>query len=430
MAKLLIDKRCLVHRRLREFAAKAVGYGLRAKALIFWEKSLSMATFMDSAPVFEQRLQACDVPASAIDALQKVGVTTLSKLAFCSSYSPSMPDDKPLMDFFNQTIDPQGQGLNAGILSALRRAFFEAHTFMLNDLRSKIDKREDEAPRKVPQAERNARLEAQRRRLAGIEIAGPLEPSDSLVDLVAQQKEDEILRYVELEVCTCRESEVRTARTSKTNRADLGSDFLVRQALQRRALAYDQMEIMPFQYLESWNTYLFNLMIREPLQVDGVKYNRVSLTQVLEADRQAFALASDRCRKGIQVSAGKYPAVEAFDLARADPLVISLLQPLPAGRTSSFEGQREAKTSRTRVGEKGSGKGGGKRNGKGKQGSKGIAPKELIGLHLRTKSNEPICFAYNISECKQASDGKRCSKGFHVCAKCLGQHSKLACKNS
>ena len=387
-----------------------------------------MASFMESAPVFEQRLRTCDVPAQAIEALKAVGVTTLAKLAFCSSYAPSMPDDTPLIRFFTTTIDAAGDGVSAGVMSALRRAFFEAHTFMLNDLRSKIDKREDEPPRKVPQAERNARLEAQKARLTGVDISGPLEPSDSLVDLISQQREDELLRYVELEACTCRESEVRTARTSKANKADISSDFLIRQALQRRALAYDQLEILPFAYIESWNTFLFNLMVREPLQVDGVRYNRVSLAQILEADRQAFTLASDKCRKGLQLDgAGKYPAVEAFMAARLDPLVLALLQPLPGGRQHNGDGNREAKAPRNKSTEKGSGKGSGKKAGKNKSSARGIAPKELIGLHLRSKNNEPICFAYNISECKYAADGKKCSKGHHFCAKCLGAHSKLNC---
>ena len=111
-----------------------------------------MASFMDSRSVFEQRLKACDVPSEAIDKLIDVGVTSLSKLAFCTSYAPNMTDDTPLVNFFKQTISPNAE-LSAGVVSSLRRAFFEAHTFMLSDLRSKIDKKEDEAPRKVPQAE-------------------------------------------------------------------------------------------------------------------------------------------------------------------------------------------------------------------------------------------------------------------------------------
>ena len=282
---------------------------------------------MDSAPVFEQRLKACDVPDTAVAALKGVGVTSLSKLAFCTSYAPNMADDTPLVKFFTDTIGA-GNPLDPGVMSSLRRAFFEAHTFMLNDLRSKIDKKDDELPRKVPQPERNARIQAQRARLVGIDVVGPLEPSDSLIDLVSQQAEDEILRYIELELCTCRESEVKASRTSKSNKADLSTDYLIRQALQRRALAYDQIDVIPYSFLEKWNTYIFNLHYREPLNLEGVLYNRISMAQILEADKQLWALASDNCRTGLQrTAAGNYPAQDALQEAKSDPLVVALLQP-------------------------------------------------------------------------------------------------------
>ena len=419
-------------------SAEAVGT-VGSKGSVCKESFASqMASFMDSTSVFEQRLKACDVPSEAIKALQDVGVTSLSKLAFCTSYAPSMPDDAPLVKFFKETIDPEGHGINAGTMSALRRAFFEAHTFMLNDLRTKIDKKDDEAPRKVPQAERNSRLQAQRKRLTGIEVSGPLEPSDSLVDVVSQQREDELLRYIELEQCTCRDSEVRASKNSKTNKADLTSDFGVRQAMQRRALAYDQLEIFTFQLLEGWHTYLFNLMAREAVAIDGVRYNKVSMSQILEADRQVFVLTSDRCRRGLQIdSAGRYPAQDAFELARMDPLVTSLLQPLPFRAQSKDEPRHKnprvdtkGKATHGEVGGgRASGKGGRGRGGKQSSGSRGVAPKELIGLNLRTKKGEPLCFAYNINGCTNAEPGQRCSKGFHICARCLENHSKLGCTN-
>jgi hypothetical protein len=386
-----------------------------------------MASFMDSKSVFVQRLITCDVPQEAVDKLVAVGVNSLSKLAFCTNYQPSMPDESPLVNFFKATISPDAD-IPAGVMSSLRRAFYEAHTFMLNDLRGKIDKKDDETPRRVPQAERNSRLQDQRARLSGIDIAGVLEPSDSLVDTISQQREDELLRYIELEQCTCRESEVRTAKTTKSNKADLSSDFLIRQALQRRALAYDQLNIFPYSYLEAWHTFLFNLANREPLKIEGAVFNRISMTQLLEADRQAYVLASDRCRTGLQQKPdGSYPAVEAFDHARRDPLVVSLLQPIQASRNGDRREQRQGKP-------EGENKGKGKQRklvhtgGKGKGKKHGPScPKELIGLHLRTKDGNPICYSFNLGGCSAAAAGERCPKGFHSCAKCLGHHGRADC---
>ena len=156
------------------------------------------------------------------------------------------------------------------------------------------------------------------------------------------------------------------------------------------------------------------------------------MAQILEADKQLWALASDNCRTGLQrTAAGNYPAQDALQEAKSDPLVVALLQPFPVNKSRSTE-ERETKTQK---GSKGKGKrsieskGSPKGKGKGQKKSS-LAPKELIGLHVRTENNDPICFAFNISGCGKAKDGERCSRGFHVCAKCLGSHSKSKCPSA
>ena len=90
--------------------------------------------------MFVQRLIACDAPQEAVDKLLADGVNSLFKLAFCTNYQPSMPDESPLVNSFKATISPDAD-ISAGVMSSLRRAFYEAHTFMLNDLRGKIEKK-------------------------------------------------------------------------------------------------------------------------------------------------------------------------------------------------------------------------------------------------------------------------------------------------
>lgn len=393
---------------------------------------------MDSKSVFLQRLRLCAVPDDVVTKLVAVGVDSLSKLAFCTSYQPTMQDDTPLTNFFKAAISP-GVDIAAGTMATLRRAFFEAHTFMLSDLKGKIDKKEEDAPRRVPQAERNSRLEDQQRRLIGLDITGVMEPSDSLIDIVSQQHEDERLRFIELEVCTTRESELRANKVSKANKADLSSDLLVRQAMQRRALAYDQLNIFNYAYLEKWHAFLFNLVNREPVKIEGAIFNRVSLSQVLEADKQAYILASDKCRTGLQQKLdSSFPAEAAFDEAKSDPLVISLLQPLQTGRGQSMASHKQQpnqqRTSQVGQPQRQQSSGTVQTN-KVKQ-SKGskkakrqgpACPKELIGLNLKTKAGEPICYSYNLSGCTAVGNGEKCNRGHHVCAKCLGMHSRAEC---
>jgi hypothetical protein len=68
--------------------------------------------------------------------------------------------------------------------------FFEAHALVMADLKTQVEKTDDQMPRKVPAPERNARYEAQQRRLNGVSLSGELEPSHSLIDSVLQQAED------------------------------------------------------------------------------------------------------------------------------------------------------------------------------------------------------------------------------------------------
>ena len=62
---------------------------------------------------------------------------------------------------------------------------------------------------------------------------------------------------------------------------------------------------------------------------------------------------------------------------------------------------------------------------------KGKMPRELLGLNQNAASGERICYNYNLKHgCKFAKPGQSCKKGKHICMKCQGQHSQLACKRT
>ena len=130
---------------------------------------------MDSTPVFKQRMTACGVDDTSVKKLEDANICSLAKLAYCCSYNPNQPNEAPLVAFFEAIIG-EGNPLEPGLLACLRRVYVEAHTFMLAELKGKIERKEDEAPRKVPQPERNARLAQQRMRLSGIAINGEMNP--------------------------------------------------------------------------------------------------------------------------------------------------------------------------------------------------------------------------------------------------------------
>ena len=68
------------------------------------------------------------------------------------------------------------------------------------------------------------------------------------------------------------------------------------------------------------------------------------------------------------------------------------------------------------------------RKAKGK--GKGVPmPKALVGGVARTADGQPICFGFNLGECRAAKVGERCPKGFHICTKlgCGGEHPANEC---
>jgi hypothetical protein len=120
-----------------------------------------------------------------------------------------------------------------------------------------------------------------------------------------------------------------------------------------------------------------------------------------------------------------------MDIARADPLVTSLLQPIVGLKRGPGEWDREDGKKAQRS-DKGKGKGKGKYKGKKGRGGGDAAgpriPKEFIGLQTKTKEGENLCYGFSLAGCDKAAPGKKCHKGWHKCPKCLGNHSLKDCK--
>ena len=379
---------------------------------------------MDSVPVFCQRMSVIGVDAASLQRLVTANVNTLSKLAFCANYNPNMPDDATLVNFLKLTINGhRGEpvpDLDAGLLASLRQGFFEAHTMMLAELKGRIERTDDAVPRKVPNLERAHRLAEQQRRLApGLDITGTLQPAHSLVDAVSQQRDDGLLRYIAAEQCPSRDDELQLGKKSIV--ADTTSDLKIRQALQRRSLAYDQLGIISFEKLESWISYLFLQTSRIPPD----SFAAITVGQILQADKQCFVFMSERCRTGLAMTAlGIYPAEAALEAAKLDAMVVAVLQPLPRRSVAPV-----AKVKSTIAKPKAEAKTAGKQKGKGKgKETRGVAmPRALLGMKSKNEQGENLCFGYNLGTCLKCQPGAKCDKGLHVCAKCLGEHSQLEC---
>ena len=317
----------------------------------------------------------------------------------------------------------------------------------INDVKSRYEKTEDSAPKKLPLPEREHRRAHQQTVLAGIKIEGNLEPSHSLVDAAMNIREEDIIKYICPTICISREQEVkglkketlikadsqgqlRSITQDSAPGADISSEYRLRLALQRRSLALDQMELVPYQKMEDYHNYMYDLLLRPVPST----HKNITVGQLLEADKHIWARVAEYCREGLKVTAaGVYPMESALSRAMLDPITTSLLQPLPSGSSyhavKEYQGEvRQAPWQDSRKGKAG-GKGG--KGGKGKKGGKTQSsyqrtiglPEGLQGSSV-TKGGQRICFGFNLGTC----NANNCSKGQHVCCKCFQKgHSFQNC---
>jgi hypothetical protein len=189
----------------------------------------------------------------------------------------------------------------------------------------------------------------------------------------------------------------------------------------------DQVNLLGFQTLENWHDFLYNLLLK-PVPESHLP---VTMFQVWHADKQLWARMAESTRGGIQATAaGIMPLTVAIADARADPIVMAMLQPLPRGGGASVP--RVPAPAKVHGDDDETPPGGKKKRvkGKGKGGKNfsGPMPKALQGLHSKTIKGDPICFNFNLAGCSAAKPGQKCVKGYHICAKCRNTHSLNECR--
>ena len=386
-----------------------------------------MAHTLDSVHVFKKRSLEVGLSQVAVDALVTKGIDTLARVAFCSGYQVGTADDRPLLAVLDDALARGGTAIEN---AAFRRLHFEASTLAMADLKSKVDRTDEEAPKKIPQVERAARYKDQVRRLAGMSLVGEYECSHALLNEVSQQREDDVLRYLPPDKCTKREQElggVKRLSSDPPLLADVSTELRTRAALCRRALAYDQSELISFAISEKWHDKLYQQLLRAPIP----GYAAISMTQALQADKTFFITLATATRDGISpLQDGTRPLEVHFAEAMADPQVATLLQPLAAGKRKHEEQEKKdkKKEDRKRVDPPAPGAGATRKErkaakGKGK-GTGGSLPEILLGMHSKTPDGDPICFKFNmICGC---SFGAAC-RNKHVCCMpgCYKDHSVL-----
>ena len=390
------------------------------------------SSYSESEAVFNDKVRTSGL--TATDQTNVLaGLKNLKQLAFVSSYTPGQSDEGPLIAAFDALVKRDTSN-DFAARACFRALFQQAYAIVTTEFRQAIERTEDAPSRSLSAPEREERYTRQVQKLTGISIKGETEPSQSLVDLCVNIYESNTLRYVAWERCTSRLSEVQGEATKDTrftldsqgktlkleakapeDKCQVDSEVHLLQALQRRALALDQANIVDFSVIDVWHQKL----LRARLQEVPAGHTRPSFKQLLRADQKLFSELQDRCRGGLQATAAGRPLDTLVPVVMDLSDVAVLLQALPGPSSSHSDVPPGPWFPRERPGPYNrEGKGRGKSSkGRGKQ-NKGVLPKQLVGCYSSTNGGEPICFDHNINGCSRPVKNGRCEKGIHICARC------------
>ena len=292
-------------------------------------------------------------------------------------------------------------------------------------------------------------------RLNGVLIEEHCEPSHSLLDLATQLYDQNILRFIPLEKCFSRLTELSFSNKAQTKLLEVEfskvvikekdadfesavqSSYQALEAFKRRRLALEFAGVMSYTAHDQYVQMLFSHPNREP----PVGYNRVSVSQLLSADKAAWSSLIEKNLKPRPDAAGVLPlnasledALKAYEVSFTLLPMVSKAQPKaspappqstrPPAAAPFSKGHHKGQFRPKPYGTKG--------KGKSKSKFEQRIPQQIrdTGGTASTPDGDPICFDYSLKRCKEQVTDGRCRKGYHVCCLCYGQHCMLDHKKS
>ena len=340
--------------------------------------------------------------------------------------------------------------------------------------RRRLERTDDDPPRRLPNIEQEARRTLLANRLTGLTLEGELDISYALVDFCCEIYNDGVVKYIPLTRCTKRSQEIlgqKRAADWKDYVADVSTTHKVEKAFQRRALA---MEAAGLAKYETMNKIATDMLSRMDEDADA-KYEPVTLAQIKAADETMFVELATVCRMGIKrLTNGTMPFDQnARDVFLSQRVQQKLLQKAKTGGGGGDRGDRRPRPAEEEVDERDAkksrgnrqreklkkmkeknkalkdrqdrnqredqGKGKGKRQPLALENGKTLMPREMVGTcasyRLAPSGNrENLCYGYNMGSCDSVVPGERCRRGFHNCARlkdgkaCNGLHPFSQCR--
>ena len=401
-------------------------------------------TLADSEAAFSLHCNKLVADGSLANLLVDHGIRSLSALAFSVGTPQSPPSDEMFSDFATRVNG--GTPMSFGTQAALRRLHFEASAIIMAELKARATDTTGDGARRLPVAEKTARLRDQEMRLPGMPIKGELQPSFALIDMVANMKETNCVVWIAPSKCSKRDTEIQNNQKDKpvtltleqqmvkissvdeTVPTDTSTDLHLQWALQRRGLAFDQCSLISNAEHEIWVQQLLGQITRDPPS----GFAKVSTSQVIRADRELFTVMAQELQGSLQPDEkGDFPMEKKLKELRTDPRITMFLLPLPkstAASSKEVDKPAAATTTSTRPSQPGPARP--KKRAKVSPKAKSMCPQELKGFQQKDPNGQAVCWAFNLkSGCKNEVTNGRCKKGVHCCIKChRTNHSLVSCR--
>ena len=187
---------------------------------------------------------------------------TFSDLGFAVG-TPQAPASTSEFDTFCNQLNGNVD-MSISEVSRVRRLHFEACTLIVAHTKQQVSLDSSvEGNRKLPAAEKQARLQQQQARLSGVNITGELQPSHALIDLAASMLESNTVIWIGPSKCSKRETEIQIAATKEksqilsveqqtvrvtaadsTLKVENNTELQLQWSLQRRGIALDQCRLI------------------------------------------------------------------------------------------------------------------------------------------------------------------------------------------
>ena len=390
----------------------------------------------DSPAVFQARATALGLQ-EFLAALTTKGWGTLGEFAFAVNFAPG-PTDATTFDTI--VVEPITGHKNHAKTAALRRLFFEAYTTVAADIQRRLESGPGESkPTVLNNIERADRTDKLRALHPDLDFSDEWEPSWTLISKFHTMAESGNFKHVpwklltrqDLEVCGAKEDDywqvdaagyLKVSSKPAEQEAAVGTDLLLLQALGRRGAALHIARLLSFKIHAAYVKDIMKEYTREPIP----GYDRVSLEQVLAADREVFCKVAETTKGNLAPNIdGTFPLDVAFPAAYAEKRIAAILfQPRLPGNSRVAAPKRQAdfpapaQHSQQKRARKGNGRGKGEKgSGKQKGNRNAPLPKELVDLGCKQPPDgRRLCYGFNTS--KGCSNGNACSLGEHACFKC------------